>query len=67
MRPLSRITTNEACALAGIGLNSPYDAINSGELVTRKRGKHTLILLAELEARQLALPKLESRKVVGKR
>ena len=48
MRPLSRITTNEACALAGIGLNSPYDAIK--RLVARKRGKRTLILLTEPEA-----------------
>ena len=66
MRPLSRITTNEACALAGIGLNSPYDALNSGWFA-RKPGKRTLILLTEPEAWLRALPELGSRKVVGKR
>lgn len=44
------LSTEDACALASVGLNTLYKAINSGELVARKKGKRTLILRADLDA-----------------
>jgi excisionase family DNA binding protein len=51
------LSTGEAGAVAGVGLNTIYRAINSGELVARKLGARTLILRSDLEAWLQKLPK----------
>ena len=42
------LKVNEACATAGIGRTSLYEAIKTGQLAARKRGKSTLVLTSDL-------------------
>ena len=50
------LSIGEACAIAGIGRTSLYDAIRDGSLIARKLGKRTLILRRDLDAFLTALP-----------
>jgi len=38
----------EACAVARTGRTSIYQAIKSGDLIARKRGRRTIVLLEDL-------------------
>jgi excisionase family DNA binding protein len=51
------LSTGEACALAGVGMNTIYNAIHAGELVARKVGTRTIILRRDLNAWLGTLPK----------
>jgi len=50
----------QACARAQTGRTALYQAINSGSLVARKRGKRTLILEDDLCRWLLSLPRIEA-------
>jgi excisionase family DNA binding protein len=59
MKPILH-TINEACQALRIGRTALYDAINSGELVARKRGSRTLIHENDLNQFAESLPKKAS-------
>jgi excisionase family DNA binding protein len=48
----------DACAVARVGKTAIYEAINSGKLPARKRGRRTLILAEDLRRYLNALPPL---------
>jgi excisionase family DNA binding protein len=52
-------TVGEACAVARAGRTAIYEAIRSGELVARKRGRKTIILADDLRLWIERLPRLE--------
>ncbi len=55
MTPLA-YSIAEACAVARAGRTSIYEAIKSGELTARKRGRRTVILYDELTRWLESLP-----------
>lgn len=54
--PKLAFTISEAVEASGIGRNSLYQEIAAGRLPARKRGRTTLILVADLESYLAALP-----------
>jgi excisionase family DNA binding protein len=54
-------TVAEACAIARAGRTALYEAINSGELTARKRGRQTIILSDELRRWLESLPTANPR------
>lgn len=58
MTPSQKIafTIPEAVAYSGIGRSSLYKLFTRGDLIPRKAGKRTLILVSELEALVKNLP-----------
>jgi excisionase family DNA binding protein len=52
-------TIAEACVVARAGRTAIYEAIRSGELVARKRGRKTIILADDLRLWIERLPRLE--------
>jgi excisionase family DNA binding protein len=53
-------TVAEACAAARVGKTVLYQAISSGVLVARKRGRRTLVLPADLKRWIEGLPTIKS-------
>ena len=53
------LTINEACQASRTGRTALYAAINSGQLVARKRGSRTMILANDLKQWVDSLPKME--------
>ncbi len=54
-------TIAEACAVARVGRTALYEAIRSGCLAARKRGRRTLILTDDLRRWIESLPAVETR------
>ena len=52
-------TVDEACEIACAGRTSIYEAINTGVLKARKRGRKTLILRSDLEQWIESLPMID--------
>jgi excisionase family DNA binding protein len=59
LNPLA-VTVAEACHLARSSRSEIYAAILRGELGARKRGRKTLILMADLRAWVEALPEFKT-------
>jgi excisionase family DNA binding protein len=57
------LTIIEACHVAGVSRTSLYAAIGRGELAARKRGRRTLVLVADLRNWVNQLPTLASPEV----
>ena len=49
-------TLQQARDVTGLGMTSLYDAIGSGDLAARKRGRRTIVLHDDLEAWLKSLP-----------
>ncbi len=60
------LTVAEACAVARVGRTALYQAISSGALVARKRGRKTLLLPADLQTWIATLPKIGPKGTVEK-
>ena len=56
------LTINEACNYSRTGRTALYAAIKSGQLVARKRGRRTLILLRDLQEFVETFPKMGAHK-----
>jgi excisionase family DNA binding protein len=54
-------TVAEACRIARVGRTALYQAISSGALTARKRGRKTLLLPADLQKWIQSLPTFEPR------
>jgi excisionase family DNA binding protein len=52
------LTVAEACAAARVGRTALYQAIASGALIARKRGRKTLLLPADLQTWIATLPQM---------
>jgi excisionase family DNA binding protein len=65
MPDLLACTIAQAAEAAAIGRTALYEALNSGELPARKRGRRTLILAADLRAWLERLPALELKRTAG--
>ena len=63
MRDRLAYTIAEAAEAAATGKTALYEALGSGELSARKRGRRTLILAADLRAWLERLPALELKRV----
>lgn len=59
------LTVAEACAAARVGKTALYEAIASGALVARKRGRKTLVLPLDLEEWVRNLPSIEPKSKAG--
>jgi excisionase family DNA binding protein len=57
-------TIAEACAVARAGRTAIYEAIKSGKLVARKRGRRTVILSEDLRRWLDCLPTIASPKTL---
>jgi excisionase family DNA binding protein len=55
------LTVAEACEAARVGKTVLYQAIASGDLVARKRGRKTLVLPADLRVWIAGLPPIEPK------
>ena len=55
------LTVAEACVAARVGKTVLYQAIASGALVARKRGRKTLVLPADLQAWIAGLPSIKPK------
>jgi Helix-turn-helix domain len=53
-------TVSEACTAARSGRTATYEAIKSGELIARKRGRRTIILCDDLRRWLNRLPAVVS-------
>jgi excisionase family DNA binding protein len=62
MPDLLAYTIAQAAEAAATGKTALYEALNSGELPARKRGRRTLILAADLRAWLERLPALELKR-----
>ena len=62
MADLLAYTIAQAAKAAATGKTALYEALNSGELHARKRGRRTLILAADLRAWLERLPVLELKR-----
>ena len=51
----------EACARSGIGRTKIYELINTGQLPARKSGRHTLILVRDLQRCLERLPQIKAK------
>jgi excisionase family DNA binding protein len=51
----------EACARSGIGRTKIYELINTGQLPARKSGRHTLILVSDLQRCLQKLPQIKAK------
>ena len=63
MPDLLAYTIAQAAAAAATGKTALYEAIASGDLPARKRGRRTLILAADLRAWLEKLPALELKRI----
>jgi excisionase family DNA binding protein len=61
------LTVAEACAAARVGKTVLYQAIASGALVARKRGRRTLVLPADLRDWIARLPAFDGKPAVSTR
>jgi excisionase family DNA binding protein len=57
------LTIPEACAAARVGKTVLYQAISSGALRARKRGRRTLVLPVDLREWVERLPKVEAKPI----
>jgi excisionase family DNA binding protein len=55
------LTVAEACAAARVGRTALYEAIASGALTARKRGRKTLVLPSDLRAWIEQLPAINAK------
>ena len=62
MRDRLAYSIEEAAEAANTGKTALYEALGSGELPARKRGRRTLILAADLRAWLEKLPALELKR-----
>ena len=61
------LTVGEACVAARVGKTVLYQAIASGALVARKRGRRTLVLPADLRDWIARLPAFDPKLGLGAR
>jgi excisionase family DNA binding protein len=60
MEPLA-LTVSEACTAARVGKTALYEAIASGALIARKRGRKTLVLPSDLREWIERLPSIAAK------